>query len=73
MESPSKGSVVAVKFPFSDLTSSKLRPALVAAKLERNDLILFQITSRFSAGHRLAEASTPTQWPGNLLLSEREE
>lgn len=41
-----KGDVVVVPFPFSDLTQSKRRPALVISKLEGNDLILCQITSQ---------------------------
>ena len=41
-----KGDVVVVPFPFSDLTHSKRRPALVVAELEGDDLILCQITSR---------------------------
>ena len=42
---PSTGSVIVVRFPFSDLSSSKLRPALVLAAVDRGDLILCQITS----------------------------
>lgn len=41
-----KGDVVVVPFPFSDLTDAKRRPALVLSKLEGDDLILCQITSR---------------------------
>lgn len=41
-----KGDVVVVPFPFSDLTQSKRRPALVISKLEGDDLILCQITSQ---------------------------
>lgn len=41
-----KGDVIVVPFPFSDLTQSKRRPALVIAALQGNDLILCQITSR---------------------------
>ena len=41
-----KGDVVVVPFPFSDLSQSKKRPALVIASLLGNDLILCQITSR---------------------------
>ena len=41
-----KGDIVVIPFPFSDLSSSKRRPALVAAKASENDLILAQITSR---------------------------
>jgi mRNA interferase MazF len=43
---PVKGDVVVVPFPFSDLTQAKRRPALVVARLEGDDLILCQITSR---------------------------
>jgi mRNA interferase MazF len=41
-----KGGVVVVPFPFSDLTQSKRRPALVVAVLSGDDLVLCQITSR---------------------------
>lgn len=39
------GDIVVVTFPFSDLTSHKVRPALVLAHTEFNNLILCQITS----------------------------
>ena len=38
--------MVVVPFPFSDLTQTKRRPALVVAELQGDDLILCQITSR---------------------------
>ncbi len=41
-----KGDVVVIPFPFSDLSLSKRRPAVVLAELEGNDRILCQITSR---------------------------
>jgi mRNA interferase MazF len=41
-----KGDVVVVPFPFSDLSQSKRRPALVITELTGNDLILCQITSQ---------------------------
>jgi mRNA interferase MazF len=41
-----KGDVIIVPFPFSDLTQTKRRPALVVANLEGDDLILCQITSK---------------------------
>ena len=39
------GAVVIVPFPFSDLSQSKLRPAVVLASAGRGDWILCQITS----------------------------
>ncbi|MFH0938439.1 MAG: type II toxin-antitoxin system PemK/MazF family toxin [Planctomycetota bacterium] len=45
MVSPTTGSVVLVTFPFSDLSNSKLRPAIVLASVERDDWILCQVTS----------------------------
>jgi mRNA interferase MazF len=41
---PSRGSVVLVTFPFSDLSASKLRPAIVLAPAGRDDWILCQVT-----------------------------
>ncbi len=42
-----KGDVVVLPFPFSDLSSSKKRPALVVAPVEpHNDVILCMITSK---------------------------
>lgn len=41
-----KGDVVVVPFPFSDLSMSKRRPALVLAELSGDDFILCQITSQ---------------------------
>jgi mRNA interferase MazF len=40
------GDVVIVPFPFSDLSESKRRPAMVLAVLTGDDLILCQITSQ---------------------------
>jgi mRNA interferase MazF len=40
------GAVVAVRFPFSDLTSVKLRPAVVLADAGRGDYVLLQVTSK---------------------------
>ena len=41
-----KGDIVVVPFPFSDLSASKRRPAIILANLIGDDLILSQITSR---------------------------
>jgi len=40
------GAVVLISFPFSNLQGQKVRPALVLAKAELDDLILCQITSK---------------------------
>ena len=54
-----KGDVVVLPFPFSDLTQTKRRPALVLAELDFGDLILCQITSQSSRDlHAIALASS---------------
>ena len=40
------GAVVLVRFPFSDLSQTKLRPAVVLADADRGDWILCQVTSK---------------------------
>jgi mRNA interferase MazF len=47
MERFVKGDVVVLPFPYSDLSNSKRRPALVLADLKGDDIILCQITSQF--------------------------
>ncbi len=46
MESLSVGQVVLANFPFSDLTSNKLRPCLIIGIAEFDDVVLCQITSK---------------------------
>ena len=43
---PANGAVVLVRFPFSDLSGAKLRPAIALANTGRGDWILCQITSQ---------------------------
>ena len=45
MEKFAVGSIVLVSFPFSNLKGKKIRPALVLAQVEFENLILCQITS----------------------------
>lgn len=45
MVTPSAGTVVLIPFPFSDLSQSKRRPAVVLADAGRGDWVLCQITS----------------------------
>lgn len=46
MGTPSVGDVVIIPFPYSDLSQSKRRPALVLAGVGRGDFLLCQITSK---------------------------
>jgi mRNA interferase MazF len=46
MEQFIKGDVVVIPFPFSDLSNTKKRPALVLADLPGNDILLCQNTTR---------------------------
>lgn len=47
MERFVKGDIVVLPFPFSDLSASKKRPALVLADLKGEDIILCQVTSQY--------------------------
>ena len=46
MVTPANGTIVLVRFPFSDLSGAKLRPAVVLAQAGRGDSVLCQITSQ---------------------------
>ena len=46
MEKFVKGDIVVIPFPFSDLSKTKRRPAMVLTNLQGDDLILCQITSK---------------------------
>jgi mRNA interferase MazF len=46
MGAPSVGDVVIIPFPYSNLSKSKRRPALVLAEVGRGDFLLCQITSK---------------------------
>lgn len=63
-----KGDVVVLPFPYSDLSSSKKRPALIIGVLEGNDIILCQITSRKRFDKYLIELTDSDLKQGNLNL-----
>ena len=46
MVTPTNGAVVLVRFPFSDLSNTKVRPAIVLADAGRGDWVLCQVTSQ---------------------------
>jgi len=60
------GAVVLVRFPFSDLTRTKLRPALVLADAGRGDFLLCQITSNPYADPRAVELGEGSFEQGTL-------
>lgn len=63
----SVGDVVFVRFPFSDLSASKKRPALVLATLEHGDIILCQITSKPYADQQAIQITDTDFKQGSLL------
>ncbi len=68
MGTPTAGSVVLVPFPFSDLSQSKRRPALVVAAAGRGDWILCQVTSKPYADARAVELTDDDFKQGSLRV-----
>ena len=60
------GAVVLIPYPFSDLSQSKLRPAVVLADAGRGDILLCQITSNAYADPLAVEVSQPDFSSGSL-------
>lgn len=69
MVTPAAGVVVTVTFPFSDLSSSKVRPALVLANSGRGDWILCQITSKAYADASAVQIENTDFDSGSLQLT----
>ncbi len=65
----SAGEIVFVSFPFSDLTRSKLRPAVILADAERGDFVLCQITSKPYADNRAIEITKADFAVGSLKVT----
>ncbi len=63
---PTVGAVVIVHFPFSDLSQTKLRPAVVLADAGRGDWVLCQITSKPYGDARAIALSTDNFRRGGL-------
>lgn len=66
MEPLAAGTVALVAFPFSDLSQSKHRPALVLAAAGRADFILCQITSNPYADPKAVELTDDDFIEGSL-------
>lgn len=66
MVTPPITAVVLITFPFSDLSQSKLRPAIVLAKASRDDVVLCQVTSNPYADAQAVEISDSDFAQGGL-------
>ena len=69
MGSFAAGAVVLVRFPFSDLSQSKLRPAVVLAGAGRGDWLLCQITSKPYSDSRTIILTDSDFHAGSLQLT----
>lgn len=69
MVTPSAGAVVLLPFPFSDLSQSKLRPAVVLAAAGRGDWVLCQLTSKPYADPTAVELTNRDFATGSLNLT----
>ncbi len=58
--------VILLPFPFSDLSASKLRPALVLADVGKGDWVLCQITSNAYTDPSAVELNAPDFSAGGL-------
>ena len=69
MGAPAVGTVVLVRFPFSDLSRAKLRPAIVLAHTGRDDAILCQVTSKSYGDARAIAIAATDLATGSLRLA----
>ena len=60
------GAVVVLRFPFSDLSSSKFRPAVVLAPASSPDWIVCQVTGNAFADRIIVELNDSSFLNGNL-------
>ena len=73
MVAPAPGPVVVVRFPFSDLSQTKLRPAVVLAGAGRGDWILCQVTGKPCGDVRAINLEdTSYARPGKLFTASRD-
>ena len=69
MVTPATGEVVLVPFPFSDLSRSKVWPAVCLADAGRGDWVLCQITSNAYGDPAAVPLDTPDFASGGLLVA----
>jgi mRNA interferase MazF len=63
------GEVVAVPFPFSDLSGRKLRPAVIVAVADFGYIIFCQITSKDRSKHGAIKISPDSFQEGSLPIT----
>ena len=68
MVTPAVGEVVLIPFPFSDLSQSKVRPAVCLADAGRGDWVLCQVTSNPYGDPLAIPLDTPDFASGGLLV-----
>ena len=66
---PTAGEIVLVPFPFSDLSQSKVRPAVCLADVGRGDCILCQITSSRYGDQAAIPLEVPDFAAGGLVVA----
>lgn len=69
MVTPAIGEVVLVPFPFSDLSQSKVRPAVCLANAGRGDWVLCQITSSPYSDPAAVQLDASDFASGGLLIA----
>src|SRR3954462_9703898 len=69
MCTPTAGEIVLVPFPFSDLSQSKVRPAVCLADAGRGDWVLCQITSSPYGDPAAVPLDAPDFASGGLLVA----
>lgn len=69
MGAPTAGAIVLVRFPFSDLSQTKLRPAVVLADAGRGDYILCQVTSKPYGDPRAVTVEDASLASGSLRVT----
>lgn len=69
MAAPSAGEVILVPFPFSDLSQTKVRPAVCLAAAGRGDVVLCQITSNAYGDPDAVPLDAPDFASGGLLVA----
>ena len=66
MGSLAAGAVVLIKFPFSDMSRSKLRPAVVLADAGKGDWVLCQVSSKAYADSKAVQLNEEDFVNGSL-------